>query len=581
MKTVSAYENVSLTAEKGKITVSGKTSAETGNATILAGNETYVAGEAGTNIIIDHYGEVKAGNDATMIVVNGDLHVTDKIIAGRNYNTETLGQGSIFIDKEITVVQDMSMKTENGSIIVGKESGDGKLTTGGDVKIETKNGNATVNTSITSTGGSVSMDLDHGNIKVGEVKTENAILAKNDVSLKVADGTITVNGTTKTQEGSITVEALDDAKNGTAAKNIVITHDGKLDSGLDLTLHTSNGGIDVTDDTLAKQNLTVTVDNEGDVKFERNVDVTGNVVAKTGTGNITIGKTITTGNDVSMTVGEGDILVGEDVTAGGKVKLDVTEKGNVTVGEADGTGKITAAGAVDIATKNGGTTVKTSITSTGDSVSVKAEQGNIYVGEVDTSKAILAKENINLNVTDGTITVNGTTKTQDGDITVEALNDKNDKNIVITENGMLDSGRDLTLHTTNGSIDVTGNTLAKEDLTVTIDKVGDVNFERNVDVTGNVVAKTGTGNIKIGKTITTGKDVTMTAGTGDILVGEDVTAGGKVKLDVTEKGNVTVGETDGTGKITAAGAVDIATKNGGTTVKTSITSTGDSVSVKA
>ena len=103
------------------------------------------------------------------------------------------------------------------------------------------------------------------------------------------------------------------------------------------------------------------------------------------------------------------------------MKLDVTTSGNVIVGEADGTGKITAAGAVDIATKNGGTTVKTSITSTGDSVSVKAEQGNIYVGEVDTSKAILAKENINLNVTDGTITVNGTTKTQDGDITVEAV----------------------------------------------------------------------------------------------------------------------------------------------------------------
>ncbi|WP_295358558.1 hypothetical protein [uncultured Succiniclasticum sp.] len=392
VKTVSAYKDVSLLAEKGKITVSGKTSAETGDATLLAGNETYVAGEAGQNIIIDHYGEVKAGNDATVIVVNGDIHMTDKITAGHDFNFETREQGDILVDKDIAVVNDMSMKTENGKVVVGKDDGTGKIVAGGDVQIETKNGDATVKTSITSTGGSVSMDLDHGNIKVGEVKTENAILAKNDINLKVADGTITVNGTTKTQEGSITVEALDDATNGTAAKNIVITHDGKLDSGLDLTLHTSNGGINVTDDTLAKQNLTVTVDNVGDVNFERNVDVTGNVVAKTGTGNITIGKTITTGQDVTMTAGTGDILVGEDVTAGGKVKLDVTTSGNVIVGEADGTGKITAAGAVDIATKNGGTTVKTSITSTGDSVSVKAEQGNIYVGEVDTSKAILAKE---------------------------------------------------------------------------------------------------------------------------------------------------------------------------------------------
>ena len=504
---------------------------------------------------------MKAGNDATVIVVNGDIHMTDKITAGHDFNFETREQGDILVDKDIAVVNDMSMKTENGKVVVGKDDGTGKIVAGGDVDITTKNGDATVKTSITSTGGSVSMDLDHGNIKVGEVKTENAILAKNDINLKVADGTITVNGTTKTQEGSITVEALDDATNGTAAKNIVITHDGKLDSGLDLTLHTSNGGIDVTDDTLARQNLTVTVDNVGDVNFERNVDVTGNVVAKTGTGNITIGKTITTGQDVTMTAGTGDILVGEDVTAGGKVKLDVTTSGNVIVGEADGTGKITADGAVDIATKNGGTTVKTSITSTGDSVNITAQTGNIKVGEVPTDN----------------------TKTQDGDITVESL-DKEKKgtgSIEITHNGMLDSGRDLTLHTSNGSIDVTGNTLAKEDLTVTIENVGNVNFERNVDVTGNVVAKTGTGNISIGKTITTGKDVTMTVGDGNILVGEDVTAGGKVKLDVTEKGDVTVGEEDGTGKVKAAGAVDIATKNGGTTVKTSITSTGDSVNITA
>ena len=62
VKTVSAYKDVDLTAKNGKITVYGKTSAETGDATLLAGNETYVAGDAGTNIIIDQNGEVKAGH---------------------------------------------------------------------------------------------------------------------------------------------------------------------------------------------------------------------------------------------------------------------------------------------------------------------------------------------------------------------------------------------------------------------------------------------------------------------------------------------------------------------------------------
>ena len=67
--------------------------------------------------------------------------------------------------------------------------------------------------------------------------------------------------------------------------------------------------------------------------------------------------------------------------------------------------------------------------------------------------------------------MNGTTKTQEGDITVEALNKEKEGtgSIEITHNGMLDSGHDLTLHTSNGSIDVTGNTLAKHDLSVTID----------------------------------------------------------------------------------------------------------------
>ena len=215
-----------------------------------------------------------------------------------------------------------------------------------------------------------------------------------------------MNGTTKTQNGDITVEALDKEKKGTG--NIVITQNGKLDSGRDLTLHTSNGSIDVTGNTLAKEDLTVTIENVGNVTFERNVDVTGNVVAKTGTGNITIGKTITTGKDVSMTVdtgnvkiganvnagqnanmqvGTGHIEVGEDVTAGGKVKLDVTKSGSVTIGETDGTGNIRAVGDVVISTKNdgtlekNGTTVKTSITSTGGSVDITAQTGNIKVGE--------------------------------------------------------------------------------------------------------------------------------------------------------------------------------------------------------
>ena len=60
METVAAYKDVSLQAESGKIEVYGKTCAQTGNVTLLAGNDAYIAGEAGKNIIIDHNGEVEA-----------------------------------------------------------------------------------------------------------------------------------------------------------------------------------------------------------------------------------------------------------------------------------------------------------------------------------------------------------------------------------------------------------------------------------------------------------------------------------------------------------------------------------------
>ena len=96
--------------------------------------------------------------------------------------------------------------------------------------------------------------------------------------------------------------------------------------------------------------------------------------------------------------------------------MKVTQAGNVTVGEADGTGNVKAAGDVVIAVQKGDAAVKTSITSTGGSVSVRSEQGSIRVGEVPAENAILAQKDVALYVADGTITVNGHTTTAAGDI---------------------------------------------------------------------------------------------------------------------------------------------------------------------
>ena len=464
VETVAAYKNVNLTAESGKIEIYGKTFAETGDVTLLAGNDKYIAGEAGKNIIIDHNGEVEAGRDATMIVVNGDIHVTDRITAGGSYNSETRKQGNIIVDKDITVGRDMSMKTENGSISVGKaitaNSGSVTMTTGtgdilageditaggnvtmkvtqtgnvtvgeadgtgnvkaaGDVVIAVQKGDAAVKTSITSTGGSVSVRSEQGSIRVGEVPAENAILAQKDVALYVADGTITVNGHTTTAAGDITVEALDKEENGVADRNIVITENGQLDSGRDLTMHTYNGGINVTGNTTAKRNMTVTVDNEGDVTFERNIDVTGNVTATTSTGDVTVGEDIKAGENVKMATGTGNITVGADVSAGNDVNMDV-ESGNITVGS-NGKGSVVSGNDVKMTVDSGNVSVDKTVDAQAGSVDVHVKDGDIKIGNNGPDEeTVSAYKDVNLTAESGKIRISGKTATETGDITVHAV----------------------------------------------------------------------------------------------------------------------------------------------------------------
>ena len=186
-----------------------------------------------------------------------------------------------------------------------------------------------------------------------------------------------------TQEGDITVHAIDfDDDN-----NIVITENGKLISARDLTLHTYNGGIEVTDDTIANRNLNILVDNKGDIELGRDVVVGGDVTVKTGSGDITMGKRGAAGVEVHT------------------------------------------------------------VTSTGGSIDIETGKGNISIGHnAANDPTIVAEQNITLYAKEGIITVDGKTETKQGDITVHAHNEDPaaGDNIVILHNGILDSGRDLT-----------------------------------------------------------------------------------------------------------------------------------------
>ena len=575
-----------------------------------------------------------AGDSILADTLKGDIYVGENLTAGNGIPVTEDGP-------DPGLVGMVTLTTGDGMLTVGKinetNTVSGNITAYGNVIIDTQKGDATVKTSVTSRAGSVSISSDNGNINVGEFQVANAISAKKDIDLHVADGTIKINGSTRTDEGDITVYARDEDK----PDNIVITQNGKLDSARDLTLHSYNGGITVTKDTTAQRDLTVIVENEGNVKFAENVTVSGNIFAYAGKGDMTVGKDLTadksifveTGSghvnvgakvtaktdSVVVKTGDGNVTVGEDITAGTMVELS-SNAGDITVGDADG-GNVKAKGNIDITTKAGDIEVIKTVISDDGNVKVTSDYGNVGIGSNGADvRTVYAKGDIDVHVTEGVIKVQGKTETATGNITMYAHNEKDAQNIVINQDGKLISGQDLTLHAYNGDIQVTDNTTAQRDLTVIIDNKGSVDFKKDVDVTGKVSATTKEGDIRIGETIDTGKEIVMTTGSGNIAVGEDVTSGRSVTLTsgtgyidigakVTAKtdsvvvktgsGDITVGEdvtagtmvdlTTGTGHITVGngsagnvkggGDVTVATGAGDVTINKTVASTDGSIDI--
>ena len=337
-KTVTANKNVNLETGLGTINILGKTITEIGDITMTAGKDVYEQGTDAGNFIIRDDGELISGGGIALNGRNGDIHITDDILAQKGITVNIAEQGSVFFDRDVAVTNDVDISTDNGNINVGHDvsssegtvilqTGEGDITVGSD-----GTGSVTAEKDVTvSNDGSVTLQSDSGNIHVGDNGPDvDTVTAKENVTLKTVDGTIAVDGKTSTVEGDITVDAHDE--NEEAGDNLVIAHNGQLISGRDLTLHTYNGNIEVTDDTTAQRNLILTVDNRGDVTFDRNVDVEGTISAEVKQGDLTIGKELNAGEDISVKTGGGNIAVGADVSAGRDVAM-TTGGGNITVGE--------------------------------------------------------------------------------------------------------------------------------------------------------------------------------------------------------------------------------------------------------
>jgi hypothetical protein len=298
-KTVAAYKNVKLTTENGNIEIYGKTSTEIGDITVNAANENYEEGEDGQNIIFDLNGQLDSGNDATLTMTNGDLHVTDRVKAFNNFVAETKGKGDIMLDDDINVNK-LTMNTENGNITVGKA-----VTANGDVAI----------TAGTALNGA-------GNIMVG-VNGQGSITSDNgNVTLDAKNGKVLIYGKTSAVNGDVTVRAASkEYVPGEEGYNIIIAKDSQGDPlvvAKNVTLETTNGDLLLTDAVQADQNLTINVFEEGNVELA-DVSVKGNTrITNTGLGSVS-GKEIRSGGTTYVSLANGNIYL--DLAKGEAVVL--------------------------------------------------------------------------------------------------------------------------------------------------------------------------------------------------------------------------------------------------------------------
>ena len=489
--------------------------------------------EAGYDVLVSagdavaYIGTISAGNDMDIRVANpssdgrgiriGELSENETLLtAGNEARFYVKGDGDIHFAGDVIA--------EKGNVVANIDDEGSVLITG---SVESKNGDVSVQTG-------------KGEIYIGVDNTPNeeTIKAKNNITVGTDLGTIYIQGETSTTTGDITMTAGKNAyEQGTGAGNFIIRDDGKLNSGGGVVLNGRNGDIEITDDILAKKGITVNIAEQGNASFGRDVSVTDDVNISTDKGTITIRHTVNSEKGtISLKNGDGDIKVGENITAGKKVEL-TTKAGDITVGNGiTGKGKVTAAGDVTVDTGAGDVKIVKSVTSTADSVTVKSGSGNLHIGnngpDVDT---VTANKNVTLETMDGTITVDGRTSTQTGDINVHAHDEDEaaGDSLVITQNGRLDAGRDLTMHTYNGGINVTDNTTANRNINVQVENQGDISFDRDIEDKGDVSATVQNGDVKMHNVTTEGNTAISINGQGSIT-GNNIVSGGTTHVSLTD-----------------------------------------------
>ena len=572
---VSAGESVAMKAAKGNVTIGADVKAgqeatlETGTGDIMIGrngkgsvtanSDVKVAANNG-DISIEGSVESQKGNVA-MLAKGGSMIVGAEVKAGRNVSAEA--DGNVIVDAGVSAGESVTVNTDKGDILIGADVKAGgavtMMTNIGDILVgsdgEGSEGNISIGKAVASSQGSVTVQTEAGEVYIGNDPEAYMVTARQDVTLRNGNGLILIDGGASTEKGDILVKAGNLAYTEGMDDNIAFGQDGRLTSGHDAYLIAQNGDLLVT----------------------RNVTAENTFYAQTkGQGNITFGEDLTVKNNLSLSTETGNITIGNDVTSQqGNLSMQVGT-GNIQIG-VNGYGSVTAKKDIDIAISKGNLDIATALRSNDGSLTAKIGSGNIHIGDNGPDvETVTAWNNAALETGNGKIEVFGKTSTINGDIALKAAGSEyapGVSNIIIAQNGLLDSGRDLYMTGNNGDLHVTYASRAKRNLYAQVTGKGSLSYD-TVNVDGSLAARTETGSIVIAGEAT-GNYVELGTGDGDISVGGDLisntdanvsTNNGDISLeDVIANGDVSIYTGNGdvsTGNIEAGGNAAIGLNNG-------------------
>ncbi len=360
----------------------------------------------------------------------------------------------------------------------------------------------------------------------------NVISEKGDISVDVTRGYVTIGEALRADEGSISVHVGTAQAPGTSYGSDYDTEGGiyigagqtsedrAVTAGMDASLTVGSGRIFVVGKTETGRDVTVEAGRpqyepgEDSIVFDQDGSIAagrnGSVVVTNG--DIVVTHHVTAGNDLSIRAArEGSISFGESVSARGSLNL-ASDKGDILVNQA-------------VTAENGSIGISIGDGTQGDgSITIGVENHETYPsGTGFTPYALKAGRDISLATSNGKVNVYGKTYAGSaetagaGDLNVQVRSKtyEGSSSIIFGQYGELRSFHDTNINAVNGNLLIDSHFVTGNNLRASVLGRGSVTYQ-DVQSGGDLVSEVQNGNI----------------------TGETIRAGGQVDLKVTDQGEI-------------------------------------------